>query len=567
MSNKRFIIFFILGSILLSLVLAWLSYRAKLVASEATRSVLCTIHHEKIDAFEIKYHNGQSFSLKKTDTGNWFIVSPFEAETDTSAVDRFIDVMTQTPLGDMLSDNEVGAIGSRLSDFGLYPPLLSVVLRSRGKTCSVKFGARTPSRQEVYARVNDLKNVFAVSAGVLSAIPETVDGFRRRAVLSCYPDEVSSIEFRAPGSPFVKLVNDGAGWQFVQPFAAVADVKAVDELMEKLAAAKIVSFVWTGAEKAADRLAGLGIDPDSGFSLAVRTSSGGVERIVFGGQAGTNLVYALVQNDSAVVTVDAELAELCKDSSTAFRDMRAFPVTENEAVKSLSLTSGASVYVLSRDSNHVWQLDAPVIAPADQVSAVRIVEKVLALKQGDLLPENAENAVGISIETSVTNFPGVKVSSGYFGPAESFADLRSKILVQLDIANVKRISVKMENDETTSTVYNRERDLWTLERSRFGRAVRINQAAVKKLLTALVRVDAVSVETLAASLDDIRRCGLDSPYYTIAVDLDSDDSIRKNILIGNTAPGGGRYATVGGMDAVFILPRATVAALTAPVTE
>ena len=38
-------------------------------------------------------------------------------------------------------------------------------------------------------------------------------------------------------------------------------------------------------------------------------------------------------------------------------------------------------------------------------------------------------------------------------------------------------------------------------------------------------------------------------------------------MLGARAPDGGRYATVGGADAVFVLDRATAAALMVSITE
>ena len=78
---------------------------------------------------------------------------------------------------------------------------------------------------------------------------------------------------------------------------------------------------------------------------------------------------------------------------------------------------------------------------------------------------------------------------------------------------------------------------------------------------------AASVETLTASPDDLRRCGLDAPALVIALDFEGADAVRRNLMLGARAPDGGRYATVGGADAVFVLDRATAAALMVSITE
>ena len=62
----------------------------------------------------------------------------------------------------------------------------------------------------------------------------------------------------------------------------------------------------------------------------------------------------------------------------------------------------------------------------------------------------------------------------------------------------------------------------------------------------------------------MRSYGLDDPRFTIAIDQFKDDAVRRNVLIGEAAPGGGRYATLGAADAVFVLPERAVGLLTAP---
>ena len=126
-----------------------------------------------------------------------------------------------------------------------------------------------------------------------------------------------------------------------------------------------------------------------------------------------------------------------------------------------------------------------------------------------------------------------------------------------------------------------DRSKWNIEG---GPPATVSVDAVKKLLTALTRavgmivgrdtesldeegVAKAAVETVAATPDDLRRCGLDVPELTIAIDFEQADSTRRNLLLGGVAAGGGRYATVGGADAVFILSRAVVQELTVKIAE
>ena len=179
-----------------------------------------------------------------------------------------------------------------------------------------------------------------------------------------------------------------------------------------------------------------------------------------------------------------------------------------------------------------------------------------------------DERVLVNVSTTVTNRPGVAVSAELLGGRAAFSDLRSKTLLAIDPATVRRLSVRAESGAETAVRLNAERGAWDLVRGEGGAdARRVNDAAVKALLSALARVEATGVETLAATADDLRRCGLDKPAVTLAVDVDAADAVRQNVLVGGTAPGGGRYATVGGADAVFVISRRTAADFTAPLAE
>ena len=167
--------------------------------------------------------------------------------------------------------------------------------------------------------------------------------------------------------------------------------------------------------------------------------------------------------------------------------------------------------------------------------------------------------------TSSGGHPEVSVAKAVFKECGSFADLRSKTLLELDVQSIRRLSLKPLEGTGVSVVLNPERNQWNLAEGSAPATVRVD--AVKTLLAALTRVEAKSVETMAATPEDLRRCGLDAPTLVIAVDFEGQDAVRRNLMLGSVASGGGRYATVGGADAVFVLDRSTTSALMVSITE
>jgi hypothetical protein len=90
---------------------------------------------------------------------------------------------------------------------------------------------------------------------------------------------------------------------------------------------------------------------------------------------------------------------------------------------------------------------------------------------------------------------------------------------------------------------------------------------LKNIFTCLSNLEASSIETVSSTSSDFKRCGLNEPYCIISIDISGEKNVRKNILLGGATASGGRYATVGGMDAIFVLPRSTVAVLTQSIVD
>jgi len=577
MSNRRFILLFLMGIALLSGALLHLSWRARVVATVATQNTLCTLQAESVDGLEVVYGGTNAVALARGEDGSWRLTSPYAAAADPTAVARVLDVATSLPVGDVRTADELAELHEDFVDFGLaLDARVSLKLRAGTREVWVRLGARTASGQEVYARTEGLRNVFTLPVAALDAVPSGPDGFRRRRLVDGTPEEVVGIDLRAPESPYVKLVRASSGWRLAAPVEAPADSVAVEALVAELARARIAEFVLPSAAHPesvaegdvikASALVPYGLAGEAGQSVIVRAASGKPERIVFGEAVGTNRVYALVQGGTAVVVLERGVADLCRSGVASLRDTRVFPLAKNERVVSVSLADGGLVYVLAREEGVDWKLVAPVAAGADQELAAAVVERVLRLRQSDVPEKVAEaEAVRVSVSTSAGARSGVTVPRAAFGDCASFVNLRSKTLLELDPASVRRVSRRAGEGPALVIVRDEERTNWRIETSA-GPAT-LSQDAVKALLAALTRVEATGVETLAATPADFARCGLVTPAWTIAVDFNGADAVRRNVLLGSVAPGGGRYATVGGADAVFIFSRAAVAGLTAPITE
>ena len=493
--------------------------------------------------------------------GGWRLTNPFASGADEQAVMKLVDVLTQTPVVEVISDSELLKLGRTRADFSLEEPVLTVTLTGMDKSvCRFMFGSATPTQDGVYASVEGVDAVFILGKPAFSFVDVRPDDLRQRSLLPLGGAWVTSFEIKREGIPLLEFLRTGAGWNVG---SEKASSQKITEFIDDLTTASAVSFIWpVGSSNETDHvtsslLAGYGLDPDSAVTVTLNDINGKSRRLSFGKEADDGNVYALVQNGNAIVTVPSKLRDFARQDPVMFTDSRLFPV-EARSVNGFSVSSDGSLYSLVRDKDGKWGLESPVVAPADQEASDALLSLILSLSPADVVKENG---VAVSV---LTNMSKVLVPRERILGKRTFEDLRSREMLKIDAPLVKRIvsTVGGKTPKTASVVYDRERRQWNLDTEADG--VAVNVKGVESVLSVINPLTAVRIEKLAVVAADLDDYGLDTPFLTVAIDQDSDETIRRNILIGKKTRGG-RFATIGSSDAIFVISDATVSRLSASI--
>ena len=493
--------------------------------------------------------------------GGWRLTDPFASGADEQAVMKLVDVLTQTPVVEVISDSELLKLGRTRADFSLEEPVLTVTLTGMDKSvCRFMFGSATPTQDGVYASVEGVDAVFILGKPAFSFVDVRPDDLRQRSLLPLGGAWVTSFEIKREGTPLLEFLRTGAGWNVG---SEKASSQKITEFIDDLTTASAVSFIWpVGSSNETDHvtsslLAGYGLDPDSAVTVTLNDINGKSRRLSFGKEADDGNVYALVQNGNAIVTVPSKLRDFARQDPVMFTDSRLFPV-EARSVNGFSVSSDGSLYSLVRDKDGKWGLESPVVAPADQEASDALLSLILSLSPADVVKENG---VAVSV---LTNMSKVLVPRERILGKRTFEDLRSREMLKIDAPLVKRIvsTVGGKTPKTASVVYDRERRQWNLDTEADG--VAVNVKGVESVLSVINPLTAVRIEKLAVVAADLDDYGLDTPFLTVAIDQDSDETIRRNILIGKKTRGG-RFATIGSSDAIFVISDATVSRLSASI--
>lgn len=561
MSNARVIFLFAAGIVLLVAAHIFVSMRG-MGSLIAGRTTLLDPAAKSAERIEVERRGGQVVTLVKD--GVWRVAEPYSAEADERGIQRMLDALVVSPTQAAFGDQELASFGRERGDYGLDEPEVKITLSSGDRKWSVGLGKLTAAKDGVYASVSDETAIYVADAGLLALAEAGGNAFRMKAICPGGVDSVDSFDLKRGKGQFLRFVKDGEGWRKASLDGADAGDAAssvrIRELLSAIGAAQAQAFFWPvgasnePASATAPLLASYGLDSESAVTVTLHSRGGADRQVAFGKEASDGLVYALVQNSGAVVSVPGALKDLAGGAD--FTDSRLFPFDVAQ-ISRVSIADGAVNYLLAKDAaTGEWRLDAPVAAPADKAAAESFVTHLASLKFSDRDPEGL-------VVSLTTNAPPVAVSRAAALAGHSLVDLRSRRILKVAPADVKRIeSTSADAEKPAVVVFDKDLRAWVVEAS--GRPGVPAAPAIDAALAALNPLEAEKVVTLKASVADLRRYGLEKPQTTIAVDSEGAGSLRRNILIGGRAQGG-YFATVGSSDAVFIISNSVARRLMASI--
>lgn len=557
MSNRRSILFLLFAILILTGVHVFVRY-FDVDRQIADRTTLID-SSETVSTIVIRRLDEAPIILERRD--GWRLTHPYPGDVDEIVVMKFLDALQLRPIPDVISHSELLRTGRTPDSFALARPYLTIEVRGVDFRQSVSFGTPTASADGIYATVSGIDAVFIVPPELLDAVDLTADRFRRHSLFAANVDVVSEFDVRSGTEAPQTFVRAGDAWTVAGKKASSA---RVNDFLSKLSSSLVKDFIWPvgstneGESVSVSLLAGYGLDPETAVTVTLKDAVGTNRQISFGKTAGEGLVYALVHEGSAIATVPESLRTAVAQGAALFVDTRLFPL-DARAVSSFSIAEDGVVYALVRDDKGGWRLESPIAARADSDVAEAVLARILTLSAPDVDPD------GVSLTVS-TNTSPVRVRKGLvFGSGGALA-LRARQMLKIDAQLVKRIVRTFDGAESQAETLTFARDQQIWKCACAGRDLEVNAQAMTDLLAALDPLTAERVERLKVSVEDLKGYGLDTPFLTIAIDQDREDAIRRNVLIGGVVPGG-RYATIGSSDAIFVIGESLVGKLSATLTE
>ena len=611
MGNRRVILWLLLG-IAACLLLLWYAGRRDVSFANAARRASTLTAGRSLDTLaKLTIERSDVYIDVRRQRHGWEIYSPFAARMDQSALAQLLDAIENAPILDAVRFSEMNRRELSLNDFGLAPPSARVVLQGAEWSRTLLVGAPTPTGKEVFVRDIGVEEIWTVPVEVATRLPRTVDDWRSRDLVTGDRSRLRLVEIKAQGKPFIRLSKETGTWRLLQPVDAPADDRKVEALLDTLYVEKAVRFVWPSVLSVADILAtdsalksrmevyGLASDVALQVTTVQELASAEPGRVIFGNRVDgeDRLRYVLMPGNTVAVASNAVFeAFLCMPED--LRDMRLF-FERPQQVRRVEIDTDGLLFVLTQN-DAAWQMEAPLSMRADNRRVTAALDQLLRLT-AEALSGGADTAQpprpasemhlpvshvelqtdsgafrltftrddldGRFYQVTMTNSPVVyHVASSNVPPVFlgglAALGLCDRAVLSLADGAVRRVTVKRP-DGTSETLQREGETGWRVP----GEEREIDMTALEPFLGKVSQLVVERIEQPLMMPIGADPYDLKTPWLEITLDVDTADAIRKTITIGKESPDGGRYATLRGQDAIFILGAETLAILEKTLTR
>lgn len=355
-----------LRSLLVLLVIA-AGFGAYLYFVEAKRDPLDTgekrdkvfsVEADKIDEITVKSESGDRTTIKKAGAV-WQIVAPAGGGNVDAAEASGIS----TNLSNLEQQRVVDENAQNLADFGLATPRIEVTFKSGGPEQSLHIGSKTPTGNDLYAKLAGTSKVFLIAAYLESTFNRSTFDLRDKTAIKVDAQQVDSLEVTTAGLT-KKFAKVNGAWQLASPAEPRSDAVAVDNAVTRVLNAQMKSLAPPKP------LSEYGLDKPAATARIGTGSSHAT--LVIGKTAEEGSVYAKDESRQEIFTIESGILDDLKKAPLEFRqkdifDARSFNTTKLEIVRGNQTWTFEKVKEKGKDGAETekWRQVTPAAKDAD----------------------------------------------------------------------------------------------------------------------------------------------------------------------------------------------------------
>src|SRR5688500_2416287 len=324
--------------------------------AESRKGRVFTVEAADVTALELKRPD-ETVALKR-DGDAWRLTAPMAARGNRGTVDEALTTILTAKI-----DREIDAKPASLADFGLEKPAAQVgVTLEDGK-----------------------QGVCVLSDSVLREATRPLVGFRDRAILAFERRDVTGVEVVTDADTILVEPAADNRWRITRPVALAADTAEMNDLLDKLATAKVKEFV---AEAPRSRQA-YGLERPVRISVYTGKDKDRATRTLLVGRTDAEKkgVYAMREGEASVLLLPEEIGKLVPRNVAAIRNKQLVDF-ERDRIARVELESPKGAVTLVKDKDR-WTIAAPEALPADQVEAGALLARLREVRAQAFLSDDA----------------------------------------------------------------------------------------------------------------------------------------------------------------------------------
>ena len=301
------------------------------------------------------------------------------------------------------SERLVEEKGTNLRQYGLSEPVLQVEVTDKNNTThKLLVGDDTPTGSGAYIRLDGDSRVFTIASFTKTSIDKHLNDLRDKRLITFDADKISRLELIA-NQQDIEFGRDKDQWQILKPKPLRADGTKVDELVRKLADAKMDVSESTDPAKAASAFAS-----GSAIATATVTTDAGTQQIKV--RKDKEEYYAKSSVADGVFKITSDLGQALDKKLDDFRNKKVFDFGLNDPGK-IEIHDGAKTYLLTKGGEDWWSADGKRV---DRTSAEALVDKLRNLQATDFADSGFGNTL---IDITVTQNDGKRLEKVLFSKA------------------------------------------------------------------------------------------------------------------------------------------------------
>lgn len=292
------------------------------------RDKVFTVEADKIEELTIKSESGDRTTMKKNGA-DWQFIAP--AGT-TGKVDASEISGITTNLSTLEQQRVIEENAQDLNAFGLATPRIEVTFKADGKDQTLQIGTKTPTGNDLYAKVAGQPKVFLIAAYLESTLNRSTFDLRDKTAIMVDAQKVDSLEVttEAGSKKFTKV--NGA-WQLTSPSEPRSDAQAVDTVVSRVLNAQMKTLA------PARELKEYGLDKPAATARIGTGSSHAT--LLIGKTAEEGSVYAKDEARAEVFTIESGILDDLKKPAIEFRQKDIFDARSFNT-KKIEISSGAA---------------------------------------------------------------------------------------------------------------------------------------------------------------------------------------------------------------------------------